>query len=110
MKILLATLVLLLLLVSLPAHAQPSVWQPSPGHTQIAICPGIVPDALLAAGAETFTETDGLQNVSIPTMTVYSPKGKNSGVAVVFFSGGGYRILAIDLEGTEVCDWLTSTY
>src|ERR1700747_3795971 len=24
------------------------------------------------------------------------------------FPGGGYRILAIDLEGTEVCDWLTS--
>jgi acetyl esterase/lipase len=27
----------------------------------------------------------------------------------VVFPGGGYRILAIDLEGTEVCDWLTST-
>jgi len=41
-------------------------------------------------------------------MTVYSPKGKNTGVAVVVFPGGGYRILAIDLEGTEVCDWLTA--
>jgi acetyl esterase/lipase len=41
-------------------------------------------------------------------MTVYSPKGKNTGAAVVVFPGGGYRILAIDLEGTEVCDWLTS--
>jgi acetyl esterase/lipase len=49
-----------------------------------------------------------IENVSIPTMTVYSPKGKNTGVAVVVFPGGGYRILAIDLEGTEVCDWLTS--
>jgi acetyl esterase/lipase len=27
---------------------------------------------------------------------------------VVVFPGGGYEILAIDLEGTEVCDWLTS--
>jgi acetyl esterase/lipase len=26
----------------------------------------------------------------------------------VVFPGGGYQILAIDLEGTEVCDWLTS--
>ncbi len=43
-----------------------------------------------------------------PTMTVYSPKGKNTGVAVVVFPGGGYQILAIDLEGTEVADWLTS--
>ncbi len=42
-----------------------------------------------------------------PTMTVYSPKGKNTGAAVVVFPGGGYQILAIDLEGTEVCDWLT---
>jgi acetyl esterase/lipase len=47
-------------------------------------------------------------NVSQPTMTVYSPKGKNTGVAVVVFPGGGFEILAIDLEGTEVCDWLTS--
>jgi acetyl esterase/lipase len=41
-------------------------------------------------------------------MTVYAPKSKNTGVAVVIFPGGGYQILAIDLEGTEVCDWLTS--
>src|SRR6202023_2411102 len=41
-------------------------------------------------------------------MTVYSRKGKNTGAAVVVFPGGGYWILAIDLEGTEVCDWLTS--
>jgi acetyl esterase/lipase len=41
-------------------------------------------------------------------MTVYSPEGKNTGAAVVVFPGGGYNILAIDLEGTEVCDWLTS--
>ena len=43
-----------------------------------------------------------------PTMTVYSPSGKNSGVAVIVFPGRGYEDLAIDLEGTEVCDWLTS--
>jgi acetyl esterase/lipase len=41
-------------------------------------------------------------------MTVYSPKGKNTGAALVVFPGGGYYVLAIDLEGTEVCDWLTS--
>jgi len=41
-------------------------------------------------------------------MTVYSPKGKNTGVAAVVFPGGGYNCLAIDLEGTEICDWLTS--
>jgi acetyl esterase/lipase len=41
-------------------------------------------------------------------MTVYSPQGRNTGAAVVVFPGGGYNILAIDLEGTEACDWLTS--
>lgn len=41
-------------------------------------------------------------------MTVYSPKGKNTGAAVIVFPGGGFYVLAIDLEGTEVCDWLTS--
>jgi len=41
-------------------------------------------------------------------MTVYSPQGKNTGTAVIVFPGGGYEILAIDLEGTEVCDWLVS--
>jgi hypothetical protein len=46
-------------------------------------------------------------HVTQPTMTVYSPTGNNTGVAVVVFPGGGYEDLAIDLEGTEVCDWLT---
>jgi acetyl esterase/lipase len=49
-----------------------------------------------------------VSSVSQPTMTIYSPTGKNTGAAVVVFPGGGYQILAIDLEGTEVCDWLTS--
>src|SRR6202044_1250717 len=47
-------------------------------------------------------------NVSSPTLTLYTPKGANTGAAVVVFPGGGYHILAIDLEGTEVCNWLTS--
>jgi acetyl esterase/lipase len=42
-------------------------------------------------------------------MTVYPPQGTNTGAAVVVFPGGGYQMLAIDLEGTEVCDWLTAT-
>jgi acetyl esterase/lipase len=46
--------------------------------------------------------------VSQPTLTVYAPQGKSTGAAIVVFPGGAYRILAIDLEGTEVCDWLNS--
>src|SRR6202008_269354 len=48
-----------------------------------------------------------VSNGTRPTATVYSPNGKNTGAAVVVFPGGGYQILAIDLEGTDVCDWLT---
>src|SRR5947207_7254027 len=49
-----------------------------------------------------------VDRVSQPTMTVYPPAGRNTGAAVVVFPGGGYNVLAIDLEGTEACDWLTS--
>ena len=100
-------------------RAQTPSWQPSPGHTQIPIWPGAVPDAQPAAGPEVTITTGtesfvagrpwvAVEKVSRPTLTVYSPMGKNTGAAVVVFPGGGYQILAIDLEGTEVCDWLTS--
>jgi acetyl esterase/lipase len=50
-----------------------------------------------------------LTGVSHPTITVYpAPPQNNSGAAVVVFPGGGYRILAFDLEGTEVCQWLNA--
>ena len=49
-----------------------------------------------------------LANVSQPTLAVYKPVSKNTGAAVLVFPGGGYRILAYDLEGTEVCTWLNS--
>ena len=97
-------------------RAQTNVWQPSPGHTQIPIWPTIIPDAQPGAEPEYFTNVTTASgtkwvcecNVTQPTMTVYSPKGTNTGVAVVVFPGGGYKVLAMDLEGTEVCDRLTS--
>jgi len=50
-----------------------------------------------------------LGNVSKPTLTIFSPpKDKDTGAAVIVCPGGGYNILAWDLEGTEVCDWLNS--
>jgi acetyl esterase/lipase len=105
-------------LASISLFAQQPGWQPSPGHSQLPIWPGGAPDAQPVAGPE-----DAKSNrespvagrpwvqvgpVSAPTMTVYSPQDKNTGAAVVVFPGGGYWILAIDLEGTEVCDWLTA--
>jgi acetyl esterase/lipase len=101
-------------------QVQAAVWQPSAGHTQIPIWPGPPPDAQQLPGPEYAVAgtskkeqlagkpVTGIYRVSQPTMTVYAPKGKNTGAAVVVFPGGGFELLAIDLEGTEVCDWLTS--
>ena len=50
-----------------------------------------------------------LGNVSKPTITLYRPPvEKRTGAAVVVCPGGAYHILAMDLEGTEVCEWLNS--
>lgn len=103
-------------LILLPAFACASLfaqnagWQPAPGHAQVPIWPGRPPDAQFGppANTETTPERGEVDNVSRATMTIYSPKGKNTGAAVIVFPGGGYSVLAIDLEGTEVCDWLTS--
>jgi acetyl esterase/lipase len=98
-------------------HAQTNVWQPSPGHTQLPLWPGAAPDARPVRGSESTITPKSLiagrpvvlvTNVSQPTMTVYSPTVTNTGAAVVVFPGGGYQCLAIDLEGTEICDWLNS--
>ena len=86
----------------------------------IPLWPNGVPGARTDLGPETDSTTskDGrpagrrvtrLTNVTSPTLTVYrAPEEKNTGATVVVFPGGGYRILAIDLEGTEVCEWLNS--
>ncbi|HXR77517.1 MAG TPA: alpha/beta hydrolase [Bryobacteraceae bacterium] len=85
----------------------------------IPIWPNGAPGPKNTTGAEkdTTTSKDGLiagrpvirlGNVGDPTITLYQPKDNNTGAAVVVFPGGGYRILAMDLEGTEVCQWLNS--
>ena len=50
-----------------------------------------------------------IANVSKPTLTHYAvPADRASGAAVVIAPGGGYNILAWDLEGEEVAAWLNS--
>lgn len=108
---------LFLLVACGSAHAKTEVWQPATGHAQIPLWPGTPPGARPMPGPEYAKTSSGLiagktaiavSNVSQPTMTVYASKGKNTGAAVVVFPGGGFEILAMDLEGTEICDWLTS--
>ncbi|MGB8661082.1 MAG: alpha/beta hydrolase [Candidatus Acidiferrum sp.] len=101
------------------AFARKPEWPPAPEHVTLDVWPHGAPGAPanLPPEVDTTTAKDNLVagrrvirigNVSAPTLTLYNPKGKNTGAAVVVFPGGGYRILAIDLEGTEVCDWLNS--
>jgi acetyl esterase/lipase len=101
------------LLAAASLSAQSSIWQPSPGHTQLAIWPGTPPDAQPLSAQEvvligTAKQEYAVRNVSRPTMTVFAPKADNTGAAVVVFPGGGYQILSIGPEGSDVCDWLTS--
>ena len=50
-----------------------------------------------------------LGHVWEPTLAVYKPAAdKDTGASVLVCPGGGYHILALDLEGTEVCEWLNS--
>jgi acetyl esterase/lipase len=99
--------------------AETSAWQPAAGHLTLPLWPNGAPGAPpnSVPEADTTTAKDNLiagkplirlGHVSSPTLTLYPARDKNTGAAVVVFPGGGYRILAIDLEGTEVCDWLNS--
>jgi acetyl esterase/lipase len=115
-KVVLFVFLSVLTLASFVAQAAP--WQPANGNVQIPIWPDSAPGNPTVNGPEDSDLDTGplvagkhwtwVSNVVKPTITVYSPKGKNSGAAAIVFPGGGYDVLAIDLEGTEVCDWLTS--
>lgn len=103
------TLLLSALLALVGAALHATTWQPGPGLEQVPIWPGDVPDALPHPPPESVgSDWPKVSHVSVPTMTRYPPKGHNTGAAVVVFPGGGYQILAMDLEGTEICDWATS--
>lgn len=85
----------------------------------IPLWPHGAPDPIAVDGPERdpTTAKDGrpggrpvqrLTNVTIPTLSVYPAAGAKGGAAIIVCPGGGYRILAMDLEGTEVCQWLNS--
>lgn len=103
---------MLLMIANWSAHAE--LWKPSPGHVQVPIWPGTVPNALPNPKPESLGPPPDREwwpranDVSQPTMTMYEPKTHNTGVTMVVFPGGGYQFLAMDSEGTEICDWLTS--
>jgi acetyl esterase/lipase len=83
----------------------------------IDVWPGKVPGETKEIGpeenrppqAKQRADVQRLTNVSKPTLTLYQPpEGKRNSTAVVICPGGGYSILAWDLEGTEVAEWLNT--
>ncbi len=99
----------------------PAVLAAAPAPAPIPLWPGTPPDETKPLPPEADEFVPGkdpliagrpiirLGNVSTPTITIYRPDpAKDTGAAVVVCPGGGYHILALDLEGTEVCTWLNS--
>ena len=80
-----------------------NVWEPSEGLKQIPIWPNGAPNmekTTLSPETTQFKKPPEVQlgreyiqilNVSEPTMTIYPPKGENTGATIVVFPGGGFR-------------------
>ena len=95
-------------------------WKPPRGLVQQPLWPGRPPNNPAGPAKPEHTETGinpkrfaglpvtGLYDVSMPTLTVFPPNGQSNHAAVLVFPGGGFQQLAIDLEGTEACDWLNA--
>jgi acetyl esterase/lipase len=93
------------------------VWQPTAGGTQVQLWP----ENAVLAKPDTGDHPEETGNgsplvagrkwhwasyVTRPTMTIYRPKGRNTGVTMLVLPGGGFAAVATDLEGTEICDWV----
>ena len=98
--------------------SRPMVWEPGPEGNQVPLWPE---DLAIEQPESDRPEEVGtvlkqiagrpwsfVTYVSRPTMTIYPPKGQNTGAAILVLPGGGYAAVAIDLEGTEICDWITT--
>ena len=95
-------------------------WQPPVGLKQVAIWPNGAPDmagvaqppesVLTAQTPEAIggTISQAIFDVTAPTMTIFPPRGRNVHAAMIVFPGGGFMALAVTIEGTEICDWVTA--
>jgi acetyl esterase/lipase len=103
---------ILFLLTSAPvlSAADPITWN---------LWPGEAPGETVTLPPESFRTNDNrqtagkpvsrLQNVSVPTLTIYKPDPKiDTGSSIMIAPGGGFTILAYDKEGTEVAEWANS--
>ena len=106
-------------LAAFAAAASAAPWHPPAGTTEVPIWPGAAPDGTFRPQPPESVETyddpaaaDGksqaVLNIAVPTMTIIPPKGADAHTAVIVFPGGGFQKVFIDLEGTEICNWLTA--
>jgi len=83
-------------------------------QTTIHLWPGAVPGETKQKSADVISEDHGgsvtrISTVTDPVIEVFEPAGGNkTGLGLVVCPGGGYQILAIDLEGYEIAQWLNS--
>jgi len=77
------------------------------------VWPGAAPAPIAAVGPEkSIPGTPAnffpkqISNVSHPTLTVFRPAGKDTGVAVIVCPGGGFKDLEMVKEGEDAIHWL----
>jgi len=90
-----------------------SIASAAEGPLTLNIWPSAAPGEKGDIGPEQTGDTRGnvqrLTNVSVPTISIYRPeKSRETGTAIIICPGGGYHILAMDLEGVEVARWANS--
>jgi len=81
----------ILALLLLILYASALIAQP---NTPIPLWPDGAPGAQGTADSDT------------PKITIFLPKGRNTGTGVLIFPGGSYAFLAMDHEGRQIADWL----
>lgn len=103
--------------VEVPKVEKEGVWQPTPVGIQVPLWPADFPLAKPDTGDHPEATGNGsplvggrkwhwASYVTRPTMTIYKPKGQNTGTTMMVLPGGGFYAVATDLEGTEICDWV----
>ena len=75
-------------------------------NTEIPLYINGIPNSIAAPNRESSTFKDNITlvaKVTVPSITVFKPAQPN-GKAVIICPGGGYGILAFDMEGTQVAE------
>lgn len=103
--------------IEVPKVEREGVWQAGADGTQVPLWPASFPLGKPDTGDHPEATGNGsplvggrkwhwASYVTRPTMTIYKPQGRNSGTTMMVLPGGGFHAVAMDLEGTEICDWV----